>query len=155
MKILVLSDSHGFEKSLCEILKNNANSCDMIIHLGDGCSDMQYMREYTGNKPVCVLKGNCDYGFAGEPERITTKAEGKTIFACHGHRYNVKEQYRSPTTLHYAALEENADICLYGHTHIQRLDEIDGMVILNPGAAKNGEYAIIGIKDGKIQVELY
>lgn len=151
MKILVLSDSHGAESVLRNILREN-RSCDMFIHLGDGGDDMTWMNEFTSGKQVCILRGNCDWAINQNPEKIITKVCGKTIFACHGHLYGVKNGLG---TIHYAALEEKADICLYGHTHIQRLEDECDMIILNPGAVNKGEYAVIEILGDKINVSLF
>ena len=60
IKIVVLSDTHGYRKGLDEISDVLAEN-DMIIHLGDTSGDEQIIQ-----------------------------AEGVKIFACHGHRYSVK-----------------------------------------------------------------
>lgn len=153
MKILVVSDSHHNEYELEQILKHNCPGCSAVFHLGDGCDDMLAFRNYTAGVPEYLIKGNCDRYSPVEPcERIITTVGGKKIFACHGHRYSVKER---KDTLYYAALQEHADICLYGHTHIRSLEQEDGMIILNPGSAADGEFAIIDICEGKAEVTLF
>lgn len=153
MKILVISDSHHNDFELEQILKHNSGSCSAIFHLGDGCDDMLTFTEYTAGVPVYICKGNCDrYSPFDSVERIITTIGGKKIFASHGHRYNVK---CGLGTVYYAALEQHADICLYGHTHVRSLDEQDGMKIINPGSAANGEFAVIEINGDTVDVEFF
>ncbi len=139
MKILVLSDSHGFSREIQEILSKERNA-DIIIHLGDGSHDLYDTVEYTAGKPVYQVKGNCDAYAYDFPQRIITYADKIRIFACHGHMYNVKSDL---TPLFYAAKQEDCRIALYGHTHIPFSEEYDGVYIFNPGCAKNGCYGII------------
>lgn len=148
MKILILSDSHGFSTELEEILKKE-RSADMIIHLGDGSTDMYDMNEYTAGKPFYQIKGNCDPYAYDFPQRLITFADNIKIFACHGHLYNVKNDI---TPLFYAAKQENCRIALYGHTHIPFSEEYDGVHIFNPGCAKNGSYGILETKEGSFTI---
>ena len=82
---------------------------------------------------------------------------GKRIFITHGHRYDVNY---SLMKLAYTALENGADICIYGHTHIPHLERYRDMYILNPGSLSrprggSGEsYAVIDIdKSGNIDIK--
>lgn len=146
MKILILSDSHGFTNCLEEILKSE-RSADVIIHLGDGGSDLFDMTEYTAGKPVYQIKGNCDYSSFNFPLRLISYAENVKFFACHGHAYNVK------TTLHslfYAAKEQECKIALYGHTHIPNSEEYEGIILFNPGSVSNGKYGIMEVRKGSV-----
>lgn len=126
--IVVLSDTHGYKKSIEELDGIFAES-DMIIHLGDTSSDGGFIRSRYPEK-THVINGNCDLFPLGESEEVI-EVENVKIFACHGHRYSVK------TTL--ARLAERAKelgcrLALYGHTHQAREDEIDGVTLINPGA---------------------
>ena len=150
MKILAVSDSHGSDGTLERILQREPD-CDVLVHLGDGAKDMDLLLRYTAGRQVYFIKGNCDPGGAGLAEKQVFTVEGKKILACHGHRFNVKT---GPDALYFEGLKENADICLYGHTHVQAADRAGNMLLLNPGAARSGFYAVIGIADGQIRYEL-
>ena len=45
----------------------------------------------------------------------------------------------------------NAQLTLYGHTHIQNVENDGACVFVNPGALRDGRYAIVEIEDGKIR----
>ena len=76
------------------------------------------------------------------------------IFMTHGHIYGVK---RDLTALTGAAKDAGAQLALFGHTHIQHMEERDGLTLLNPGAAgrfgRSG-YAVVEIKDGAFSCRL-
>jgi len=150
MKILVLSDSHGDEAFLEMILRRERN-CDMIIHLGDGADDLIMHLPYTANKQIWLTKGNCDPAAYGYSEKHIIRADNKTLLACHGHRFGVKTGLDA---LYFEGLKENADVCLFGHTHIACMEYSNGMLMFNPGAVKNGRYGTITIKNGEITPEL-
>lgn len=146
MKLLILSDSHGDTPTLADILKKEKN-VDAVIHLGDGGTNMWDVKEFTQNFPVYQCQGNCDPSFYDfSPEIIFTLCS-KKIFACHGHRYNVKSGIN---TIYFAAKEKEADICLYGHTHIPNNEYYAGVHLFNPGAVKDGRYGIVELDEEKI-----
>ncbi len=138
MKILVISDSHGFTSSL-EMILQKERDCEMIIHLGDGINDMGPLIKYTVGKPVYLIRGNNDFGPDIADQQVIRAKEVK-IFACHGHRLYVKYGLEK---LYLQGLKENARLCLYGHTHYQALEEFNGITLMNPGAAANKKYAVV------------
>lgn len=124
MKILALSDSHN------QIINLDYTLFDYVIHCGD----------YGGSKfddNVLYVRGNCD--FQGEKIKEIT-INNKKILITHGDLFNVKFTLNN---LFYRALDTKCDICLYGHTHYQCVNEIEGIYFINPGAYKDGYYAII------------
>jgi len=123
MKILVLSDTHSKE------LKIKLDSYDYIIFAGD--------MGMTNIPNAIIVKGNCDYD--GDLERFIT-INNKNFYITHGHLYNVKYDLNR---LYYRSLSVNSNITIYGHTHIQRIDMIDDLILLNPGSYQDGYYAII------------
>ena len=58
----------------------------------------------------------------------------------HGHLYNV---IFGMDRLYYLAKENNCNLVLYGHTHIQKMEEHDGIIFLNPGSVLDNNYAIV------------
>lgn len=149
MKILVLSDSHGDKYLLERIIKKESN-VDMIIHLGDGNDEFEdiLLNSKITNYSVA---GNCDFETIAPYTKIINAA-GIRIFIAHGHTFDVKETYNK---IIKTAKSENADICLFGHTHMQYKSVIDDMIVLNPGAVNYfNDYAVIKIINSNIDISL-
>lgn len=149
MKILVLSDSHGDKYSLEKSITKE-NNTDMIIHLGDGLNEFEDIMLNSKITNYCVA-GNCDFETTAPYTRIIIAAD-KRLFIAHGHTFDVKETY---SKIIKAAKSENADICLFGHTHMQYKSVIDDMIVLNPGAVNYfNDYAVIKIVNSNIDISL-
>ena len=127
--IVVLSDTHGYKRGI-EELDAIFKESDLIIHLGDTSADGNFIASKYPEK-THVINGNCDLPKLGADEEII-QAEDVKILACHGHRYSVKTTL---ARLAERAKELGCKLALYGHTHIPREDEIDGVMIVNPGSA--------------------
>lgn len=126
----------------------------MLIHLGDNVDDILIIKRYYNGKIVNV-KGNCDFSTNTPYDRLEEVC-GKKIFLTHGHRYGVKENL---FRLRYKALEAQADIVLYGHTHIGQIDFEEGIWYINPGSVsqpRDGDrsFAIISIDKECIEANL-
>lgn len=150
-KILVFSDSHGEVESMVRIIES-ANP-DIVIHLGDYTSDCDQLCKRFPKLKITGVRGNCDYRSA-VPELRKLYVDGKLIFAAHGHVYNVKSGY---TRICYAAMEADADILLFGHTHIAHRDTGLGMEIMNPGSIGRGahpSYGVIIVDGDNIKTEI-
>ncbi|GAB6169164.1 metallophosphoesterase [Clostridium carnis] len=128
MKITVLSDSH-YDISAVECIKKYLNDVDMVLHCGDGATDLEKITSGF-NGEVYAVKGNCDISPKYPLERII-EVEGKRIFICHGHLYNVKNEYN---TIFYKGKEVSADIILFGHSHKSIVIESDNTILMNPGS---------------------
>lgn len=128
MKLIVFSDSHRELDHMRDVIAREKP--DYVFHLGDHDADAEDIRYEYQSLPVAMVRGNCD-GWSDTPESLSLVLSGVRFFLCHGHRYGVKH---SISTAVYAALEENADVLLYGHTHVANQDEISGIKVLNPGS---------------------
>ena len=113
MKILVFSDTHGDVTKMERAIRSHSDA-EAIIHCGDGETDVEYVKRNFPDRAFLNVKGNCDWGSSLDPTLEIT-LEGKKIFVTHGHLYNAKMGLQN---LIYAGKEKNADIVLYGHTHI-------------------------------------
>lgn len=128
MLVAVVSDTHGVVEYM-EKVRQQIKNADVLLHLGDNISDLEYLKVgFSGI--IYGVKGNCDFG-KGMPDDLLIELEGKKIFMTHGDKYRVKSNIQ---TLYYSALEKNADVALYGHTHIPFYIEVEGVSILNPGS---------------------
>lgn len=143
MKIAVVSDTHGSIDKVLNVLKNIKN-LELIIHLGDYVDDSRKIQEEIKLDVICV-RGNCDYRDTDiELEKIIEIC-GKKIFMTHGHNYDVKN---GVSKLFYRGKELNADIILFGHSHMSTKVEHEGILILNPGSPqepRNGSKGSIGL----------
>ena len=150
MRILVISDTHGKVDEALKLIKNMEKP-DLIIHLGDYVEDGEYIERETGIK-VELVRGNGDfYNKKYEDDRVL-EIGGKRIFLTHGHKYRVKYDVLS---LLYRAEELEADIVLFGHTHVPLIVKENNILIMNPGSISFPRgykspktYGIIEINEG-------
>lgn len=145
MKILVMSDSHGVMSYMEHIIKNEKP--DIAIHLGDCVDDAERLGRAFPELRLFSVKGNNDW--TNEPLEIVYETDFGKMYMCHGHRLGVKSGL---SNLVYTAKSKGCSIALYGHTHIARIDEIDGVTVVNPGAVMMlGSYSIC--TDGKWELK--
>ncbi len=140
MRILVVSDSHGMQGRLGTILMaaEADGGLDAVIHLGDGYDDL---RDYQAHlPPVYQVAGNCDL-FRNDTLEVVSLSNAR-ILLTHGHFQHVREGEDDLLSL---AITERAQAALYGHTHVQKAEWRSGVLLLNPGAAQNGRYAILTV----------
>ena len=133
LRILVMSDSHGrnenVELAIAQV-REEIGEFQMLIHLGD-VGDAREIESLAG-VPCYIVRGNTDYD-AKLLNANVIEAGGHRIFATHGHLYQVDMRL---DLLRFAALENDCDIAMYGHTHVPYLEEDpDDVTILNPGSS--------------------
>lgn len=131
MRYLIISDVHGFYKELCDIL-NYENEITNVIFLGDGIEDIEKAKKDYPNHTFYCVKGNCDYTNSA-PSLDILNLEDHTVLITHGDGFDVK---LSKLALRRAAINMGADIALYGHTHKQYYEYLEGLYIFCPGSVK-------------------
>ncbi|MBR6771894.1 MAG: YfcE family phosphodiesterase [Clostridia bacterium] len=144
MKLLVISDTHGCTSVIDGLIR--AEAPDALIHLGDFQTDVK-MSSLAGTLPTYSVPGNCDNPYNIPGAEICIELGGVRIFALHGHTRNMKQ---SPNRGIYAALEQNASVLLYGHTHVPLWDNLSGLTVVNPGTARfrgfeSATYAVLNL----------
>lgn len=147
MRILVLSDSHGCVEPMEQCVERVQPQ--VILHLGDCVRDAQRLEERYPHIPLLGVPGNCDYGSADQPERLT-ELGGVRILMMHGHTRHVKSGHMAAI---YAARERGADILLFGHTHQPVVDRSGDFWVMNPGCigpSIQRTYGVITLEDGKV-----
>ena len=132
LRILIMSDSHGrnenVELAIAQV-REEIGEFQMLIHLGD-VGDARELESLAG-VPCYIVRGNTDYD-AKLLNANVIEAGGHRIFATHGHLYQVDMRL---DLLRFAALENDCDIAMYGHTHVPYLEEDpDDITILTPGS---------------------
>lgn len=157
MKAIIMSDSHGNRDQLLAVLEKHPDY-EAIFHVGDITVDEQFLRNLTPH-PVYLVRGNCDYS-SSAPEELSFEFCGKKIVMCHGHRYLTYSG--GVEQMLYVAKGTGADIFLFGHTHRPYMEEIDGMMVMNPGSVarprqenRKPTYIVMNIDaDGNFTYEL-
>lgn len=129
MIIGVISDTHGDVDSIKKAVEKLV-SADMWLHAGDYSRDARRL-ELLVNVPVVAVAGNCD-GKAYAKIDEFVNAGGKTVWVTHGHRYHVKLGLHE---LEWWGRQYEADIIVYGHTHVADIKWQEGKLIFNPGSA--------------------
>ena len=139
MKILVVSDTHGYETNLKKVL-GKVGKIDHLIHCGDVEEHEREIEEMAG-VPCTFVRGNNDYSTDLPRDTIVTFGTYR-IFVTHGHLYNLDKL----PPLH------EGDILLHGHTHVPACAEREGVTYLNPGSLsmpkENSPHSYMTLEDG-------
>ena len=144
MKILVVSDSHGDNKTLKSIAAMHPD-CDYYFHCGDAQANQEDVA------PFAAVRGNCDYMANNLPKYLLVNTKEGLIVVEHIPFYLFTlEDLKKKNCLLY----------LVGHTHIKDDKVAEGIRIVNPGAIvypRDGSksYAIININNKVIQTTFY
>lgn len=142
MRILVMSDTHGDQHTLHRVILSQQKA-EVIIHLGDGCDDIEDERYLYPDKMFLQVRGNCDWCSA-LPPLGEIQLENRKIFYTHGNLHNVKY---SLDEIKLAARLQKANILLFGHTHVPYTEYENGLYIMNPGSLRGADasYGIVDI----------
>lgn len=151
MKILVFSDSHSHSKYIENALQIHKSSADLVIFLGDGIRDIEYVKSRYPQLPFVAVKGNCDvFSSADYKDYAVLDLDGIRVLITHGHLFGVKSGY---DRILYRAEELGLDAVFFGHTH-QPLDfptyvGEKKIHLFNPGSiAYGGTYGVINTANG-------
>lgn len=156
-KYLVFSDSHGRNEKMLEIIAKQKDGLEGIFFLGDIESGEDRFRNSISG-PTYIVQGNCDW-YSQAPQSQVVKLHGHTVAMTHGHRQHVNT---GVDMLKYWALEQGADIVMYGHTHVPFLEQSSELTVLNPGSISRPRqsgfiptYAVIEfLGNGEVQIEI-
>ncbi len=150
IRVGLISDTHGLlRQQVHEVFAG----VSQILHAGDVCSDT-ILTELGLIAPTQAVYGNCDDPW--DPslrEALDLEIGGLRIHVQHGHELG------RPKPAAVAAAYD-ADVCVYGHTHRQVIERVDGRLIINPGAAGPRRFdlepcvAILTIAEGRAEAEL-
>lgn len=149
MKLLLFSDSHGQVEYRVEMEREvrRGSLPDAVLFAGDaGFSSNHIFPEL----PYYCVRGNCDFSSSAPDHELIVLGEHR-VYLAHGHLHRVKQ---TRDLLASDAFSQQARIAVYGHSHKQSLELVNGVYCINPGALKNGEYAVLNLlSDGKISPE--
>ncbi len=162
MKILVFSDSHGCSAPLRTAIEAHRDA-EAVIFLGDGAAEaLDVLADYP-SLARCILAGNCDSRLAlaargaDLTEECVLDFGGKRFFCLHGHTRGVK---MGMDRVLYRASELEADVILFGHTHIALNEYAPDpaspsrrILLFNPGSVGRSlthTYGVIHVVNGAI-----
>ncbi len=150
-RIGLISDTHGL---LRPQVHEALAGVSLILHAGDVGGDT-ILDELTLIAPVQAVCGNCDAPWdpALAQERVV-EMESVRIHVSHGHEVG------RPTAERLMAAYPGFDVIVYGHTHVQKVERVDGALVVNPGAAGQRRFdlhpsvARLTVASGRVEVAL-
>ena len=118
MKCIVFSDSHGSLQFMKEALLRNRDA-EVVFFLGDGIYEAEILARDDTRRTWIAVKGNGDF-YSEFNSHTLKKTEsinlcGLNIAITHGDLFGVKGGYDG---LFRFSKERDADIVLFGHTHV-------------------------------------
>lgn len=128
MKILIVSDTHGRDQYLARTIQK-VSPIDLLIHLGDFAGSKDYIKSIAPC-PVEMVCGNNDFFISLPKEKIISIGD-YSVFLTHGHKYGV---YYGTEHIKNAARDRQADIVMFGHTHVPVIDLSGDVWAVNPGS---------------------
>jgi putative phosphoesterase len=120
-RIGIISDTHGLLRPEAE---RRLAGVDHIVHAGD-IGRPEIVDALRRIAPVTAIRGNVDSGDWAR-EYVDTKVvnlAAKSIYILHDLK-----------TLHIDA-RAGIDVIVSGHSHVPKIERIDGILYINPGSA--------------------
>lgn len=157
MLIGLISDTHipDRAKEIPEKVFEAFSEVDLIMHTGDLTSP-KVIDDLEQIAPVMAIQGNMDRARGIDlPAAKVIEAEGLKIGIVHGEVYPRADTQQ----LVYLAKELDADILISGHSHQPKIEQTDGVLLLNPGSPIVPRLAdrtvmILEINDREVDVEI-
>ncbi|MDF2537915.1 MAG: hypothetical protein K0S76_936 [Herbinix sp.] len=128
MKVLIVSDTHGRDHYLLKTLEK-VSPIDLLIHLGDFEGGEEFIKSIAPC-PTEFVSGNNDF-FNRLPKEKMIRIGKYNVMLTHGHRYGVNF---NTSLIRDTAYYNNADIVMFGHTHVPMIDLSSNIWIINPGS---------------------
>lgn len=142
MRILLISDSHGNNEAVDELIVKWPD-VDLYLHAGDSESHPSSIY------PFRVVRGNCDYSFDMQEELLIPTEFGNILVR---HKKEVTQKRLE---------KDNIKVFIYGHTHVPECVKRKGVAFINPGSlayprSEYGQtYMILELSKENIDVTLY
>jgi len=132
MLIGLISDTHIPDRArqLPDNVLEAFKDVDLILHAGDLTSP-KVIEKLESISPVMAVQGNMDRANGiNLPQAKTIEAEGLKIGLIHGEVYPRADTQQ----LVYIAKELDVDILVSGHSHQPKIEQTDGVLLINPGS---------------------
>jgi putative phosphoesterase len=132
LRVGVVSDTHGprFWKAMPPAVAAGLDGVDVLLHAGDVCVP-SVLDELATLAPVHVVRGNndgADVAAWGAPDTLEIELDGVRVAMIHdsGQKQGRARRMR--------ALFPDADLVVFGHSHIPWDTQEDGQRLFNPGS---------------------
>ena len=138
MRIGLISDTHGLLRPEALVA---LQGCAAIVHGGD-VGDAGILERLGALATVHAVRGNNDTGAwaAALPERLDLAFGGVRVHVVH----DLKELGK--------ALPPEAQVIVSGHSHRPRVEERDGVLLVNPGSAGRRRFSL-PVSVGWLEIE--
>lgn len=142
MKVLVVSDTHAPRrwKAMPDALRAPLAEADVILHAGDVCV-RGVLAELAASAPLHVVLGNNDgpdIAAWPAPERLELELGGVRVAMIHDAGAKAGRARRMRRTF------PDADVVVFGHSHIPMDVVEDGVHLFNPGSLTDPRRERIG-----------
>lgn len=150
-RIVVISDSHGSIRNLDSLL-SRIGQPDALWHLGDCTEDAPVLAERL-NCGFVSVRGNCD-PFSPMPLTETVDWHGMRFLLLHGHTVGGR------LNLVCAAKERQANVVLFGHSHVASIETAQDVLLINPGSlsrprdVRGASVALLDLNDERLKATL-
>ena len=129
MKVLVFSDSHGYNMSMAYAIEREKP--DAVLHLGDHTDDADDIRRAFPALTIYHVRGNNDFDM-DVPLFAVVTVGGVRMYLTHGHRERVSMLHSGLVPAR--AREEGCSFAFFGHTHRMMAEREQGVFVCNPGS---------------------
>lgn len=154
VRVVVVSDTHSPRrwKSCPPRVAEHLRDADVILHAGDVCT-ADVLDELAEFAPVHVVLGNNDgpdVAAWGAPETLQIDLDGLLVAMIHD------SGQATGRTARMRRRFPDADLVVFGHSHIPLDQAGDGVRIFNPGSPTDrrrqpqGTIGILDIQDGDL-----
>ena len=160
VRLGLISDTHVFPNGARQISPHvlayfDRAGLDLILHAGDVCHQgvLDALAECA---PVIAVRGNNDSGAFGEtlPLIYKTTFASRRLCLLHGHLIEGSARRSA------ARMAADADVVVYGHSHVPMIERVGDAVTVNPGSPTDRRFephfgiAILDIAPDRIWPEL-
>lgn len=157
MLIGLISDTHIPDRArqIPEKVLESFENVDLIIHAGD-LTTQSVIDELEKIAPVVAIQGNMDrVAGLNLPKAQIIEVEGVKIGVAHGEVYPRADTQQ----LLYLAKELDANILVTGHSHQPKIEQVEDVLLLNPGSPIVPRLAdrtvmLLEINDKNVDVEI-
>ena len=122
MRVIICSDSHGrleyFQKMM------DIEKPDVVVFAGDHSTDAIDMSYVYPDVTFHIVRGNTDF--------IDYSTEDELVFTIKMYMDDIVKKKK----------KKKADICIFGHTHREYIEEKNKIKFINPGALQDKKYIL-------------
>jgi putative phosphoesterase len=158
MRIGVLSDTHMpyRARALPDQVFAAFDGVDLILHAGD-LNTLWMLDPLRAVAPLHAVAGNTDPWEVVNalPQTVALELDGVTLGLTHGHHGT-----GATTPQRAASLFPEANVVVFGHSHIPLIERRGGQLLVNPGSptdrrrAPRHSCAVLSIEKGEASAEL-